>query len=350
MIRQSILQTRFSMPKTRFWLISRTFLLPRSRFQLLSNCIPRDLLTLLQSRENNMSKKVYIHMQEESYAPQTSKIQVPKTWGDRPISDVIKLFVDAYNKKNPENLLDVGHIHLSMQEGTKIYSNDSVSTVMEDLGDYYVKIGIYIRENRMDVVDKDAVRCKNYGCNQYYKEAENHDEACCHHTAPPVFHDTAKYWSCCADRKAYDFETFQALTGCATGKHSSTAPQVSIAASPNSISQSEAAKPVLKSIADFNTTNPTAATAASSAIKSTERKSTRNADGTARCQRKGCQKTFCVDENSPTSCVHHVGNPVFHDAVKLWSCCPDKKCYDFDEFLAVAGCAVGWHDDGVLEL
>jgi hypothetical protein len=44
------------------------------------------------------------------------------------------------------------------------------------------------------------------------------------------------------------------------------------------------------------------------------------------------------------------GNPVFHDAIKLWSCCPDKKCYDFETFLAVPGCATGFHDDGVIDL
>ncbi|RYY83526.1 hypothetical protein EON63_11035 [archaeon] len=297
-----------------------------------------------------MSKKIYIHMQEEGYPSQTSKIQVPKTWTEKTVTDVIKLFSDAYNKKNPDFQLELNKIHFATKEGEKIYSNDLVGSAIEDLSDYYIKFGIHVRESLVEVVDKDAIRCKNYGCNQYYKEVDNHDVACCHHTGPPVFHDTAKYWSCCADRKAYDFETFQTLTGCATGRHSNTAQQVTIAASPNAVAMSEAPPTVLKSIADFNTTNPTAATAASSAIKSTERKSTRNADGTARCQRKGCQKTFKIEENSATSCVHHVGNPVFHDAVKVWSCCPDKKCYDFDEFLAVPGCAVGWHDDGVLDV
>lgn len=45
-----------------------------------------------------------------------------------------------------------------------------------------------------------------------------------------------------------------------------------------------------------------------------------------------------------------VGNAVFHDAVKFWSCCADKKCYDFESFLAVPGCATGFHDDGVIDL
>jgi hypothetical protein len=112
-----------------------------------------------------------------------------------------------------------------------------------------------------------------------------------------------------------------------------------------------AAQPVLKSIDAYNAANPDAASAASSAVKTlATRKCTRNADGTARCQRKGCQKTFAVDSNGPTACTYHQGQPIFHDAVKMWSCCPGKKCYDFDEFLAVPGCAVGFHDDGVIDL
>jgi len=108
----------------------------------------------------------------------------------------------------------------------------------------------------------------------------------------------------------------------------------------------------LKSIAAYNTENPNATTAAASAAKSLVRKSSRKTDGTAKCQRKGCQKDFVVAENSAAAClcVFHAGQPVFHDAVKFWSCCSDKKCFDFDEFLAVPGCQVGVHDDGEIDL
>lgn len=39
----------------------------------------------------------------------------------------------------------------------------------------------------------------------------------CYHAKPPVFHETAKFWSCCPDKKAYDWETFQEIPGCLTG-------------------------------------------------------------------------------------------------------------------------------------
>lgn len=302
------------------------------------------------------SLKVYIHLELEGFPEQTSKIQIPKSWLGKDVKDIINLFLPAYVKKNPDHVLELDHVHLATNDGTKIYSNAKVSDVLEDRGDYYIKKGTHVKEavetifGNLSVDGKPMLRCKNYGCNQYFSEAENHDEACVHHTAPPIFHDTMKCWSCCKDRKAYDFESFQLIAGCTVGRHSTEVKKVSIAPSPNSPAEGAPA-PVLKSIADFNTANPTAASAATSAVQTiTARKSTRNADGTARCQRKGCQKVFNVDENMGNCCVYHKGQPIFHDAVKFWSCCPEKKCYDFDEFLAVPGCATGLHDDGVVEL
>lgn len=43
---------------------------------------------------------------------------------------------------------------------------------------------------------------------------------------------------------------------------------------------------------------------------------------------------------------YHKGKPVFHDGEKYWSCCPQKKCIDFESFMKVPGCVTGKHDDG----
>merc|ERR1712060_509904 len=42
-----------------------------------------------------------------------------------------------------------------------------------------------------------------------------------------------------------------------------------------------------------------------------------------------------------TTCVHHKSPPVFHETAKFWACCPDKKAYDFDEFMSIRGCQTG---------
>jgi hypothetical protein len=237
-----------------------------------------------------------------------------------------------------------------------------VGQFLEDRYDYFIKSGVYVKPTsvfRSDaaVAAPTAPRCKNYGCNQYFEESENSDTACKHHVAPPIFHDRIKGWSCCKEKKAYDWEEFQAIEGCTLGRHSTVDPKLVFSASPT-VAAAEAAEaknpgPVIKSIDSFNKANPDAATAAGSALKGMAvRKSTRKADGTAKCQNKGCNQSFIVAENTPNThaCTYHKGQPVFHDAIKFWSCCLDKKCYDFEQFLAVPGCATGMHDDGEVDL
>ncbi|KAJ3236847.1 hypothetical protein HDU81_010313 [Chytriomyces hyalinus] len=60
------------------------------------------------------------------------------------------------------------------------------------------------------------------------------------------------------------------------------------------------------------------------------------------CSNKGCGKRFNPSDNGNTSCEHHPGAPVFHDALKGWSCC-SKRVIEFDEFMKIGGCAVGPH-------
>ena len=268
--------------------------------------------------------------------------------------DVIGLFTKAYNEKNADTLINIDEVHLEDENNDKLFSNDIVESVLSDHSDYQLKPGAHIRVSvsRMAEEDGSSLRCRNYGCNQYYNETDNDDQSCHHHTGPPIFHDTMKCWSCCRDRKAYDFEAFQLIKGCSNGRHSIIPPAVALG---KSTSAADGSEPVpvaapLKSIAAYNAANPEAASAAASAVKTLARKSTRGTDGTARCQRKGCQKQFIFENNEEGACTYHKGQPVFHDAIKFWSCCPNKKCFDFDEFLAVPGCGTGFHDDGVIEL
>uniref|UniRef100_A0A8D1CDV7 Integrin beta-1-binding protein 2 n=1 Tax=Sus scrofa TaxID=9823 RepID=A0A8D1CDV7_PIG len=60
------------------------------------------------------------------------------------------------------------------------------------------------------------------------------------------------------------------------------------------------------------------------------------------CHNKGCGQHFDPQTNLPDSCCHHPGVPVFHDALKGWSCCR-KRTVDFSEFLNIKGCTVGPH-------
>lgn len=48
---------------------------------------------------------------------------------------------------------------------------------------------------------------------------QNTDSSCSYHANKPVFHDTIKYYSCCPDDQAYDWDAFMKIKGCQTGKH-----------------------------------------------------------------------------------------------------------------------------------
>ena len=60
----------------------------------------------------------------------------------------------------------------------------------------------------------------------------------------------------------------------------------------------------------------------------------------ATCRRRGCNATYdsskTRDRNAET-CVHHPGQPVFHEGSKGWSCCK-RRVLEFDEFLHIPGC------------
>ncbi|XP_042190388.1 cysteine and histidine-rich domain-containing protein 1a isoform X1 [Callorhinchus milii] len=62
------------------------------------------------------------------------------------------------------------------------------------------------------------------------------------------------------------------------------------------------------------------------------------------CYNKGCGQRFDADANSDDACTYHPGVPVFHDALKGWSCCK-RRTTDFSDFLNIAGCTKGQHSN-----
>jgi len=145
-----------------------------------------------------MASKYYLHFEVTGYPEKTSKLQVPKSWLDKPVRNVIELFTKAYNTSNPNLVaaLELDQMHLETSEGEKIYSNAIVKDVLQDRVDYFLKFGAHVREETIDsaaVVDNiNKLRCKNYGCNQYFREDENEEGSCSHHTGPPIFHVSSR--------------------------------------------------------------------------------------------------------------------------------------------------------------
>ena len=165
-----------------------------------------------------MSTTVYLHFQPIGKEDKKSKIVIPKSWTTtKTVENVIELYAKSFNSKNPDDAITVSNFHLETSENEKIYSNAICGTVLGDHSDYYIRPGAYDsvkKQTSSDGLSANSLRCKNYGCQKYYTEDENSENSCQHHVSPPIFHDTSKYWSCCPDRKAYDFESFQQIQGC----------------------------------------------------------------------------------------------------------------------------------------
>ncbi|KFH11286.1 CHORD protein, partial [Toxoplasma gondii MAS] len=65
-------------------------------------------------------------------------------------------------------------------------------------------------------------------------------------------------------------------------------------------------------------------------------------EGNYKCSNKGCNKEYSPNDNSPTACKFHPGQPVFRDCMKSWTCC-QAKSYDWDEFMKIEPCQTGPH-------
>ncbi|KAM4699128.1 cysteine and histidine-rich domain-containing protein 1 [Discoglossus pictus] len=62
------------------------------------------------------------------------------------------------------------------------------------------------------------------------------------------------------------------------------------------------------------------------------------------CYNRGCGQRYDPESNAEDSCTYHPGVPVFHDALKGWSCCK-RRTTDFSDFLSIAGCTKGMHSN-----
>ena len=57
----------------------------------------------------------------------------------------------------------------------------------------------------------------------------------------------------------------------------------------------------------------------------------------ATCKRKACGAKFEGGSREGEKCVHHPGQPLFHEGSKGWTCCK-RKVLEFDEFMKIQGC------------
>lgn len=196
--------------------------------------------------------KVFLHYEDNTspFLHKTLKITLPKSWKKGPTSKLLNQFVETYNASDlgNSNLLDPSDLHLALKLESKnkgkkskskgkksddeitvvpLASDATTLDVIDDRDAVYIIHGpsktlAEMGQEKQDEIDEkkerlaNTVACIHFGCNNRFPK-EGPYPKCCYHAAPPVFHETAKFWSCCPQKKAYDWDEFQAIPGCLTG-------------------------------------------------------------------------------------------------------------------------------------
>lgn len=176
----------------------------------------------------------------------TLRLTLPKKYQSGPAKDVVKLMVDHYNKKHADCPLDAAALHLKVAGGNHLDDDAKVEDYVATGDELYV-LGAtsktdflppvrtapsapaaaptppkVTKQPAKDASEPKAPRCKRFGCNKFFDPSK--PEECVHHKAPPIFHETAKWWSCCPNTKAYDWEEFMGIPGCQRSECHSTTP------------------------------------------------------------------------------------------------------------------------------
>jgi hypothetical protein len=223
--------------------------------------------------------KVFLHYEDNASSDlhKALKITLPKSWKTGPASNLLDTFVESYNAKFQEtNPLQVSELHLSIREKeekeygsmeaaetklTPICNDAVVIDEILDRSDVYICHGKgrtkgeveaekQSEEDERQQILKNTVACTHFGCQQRFTKGGPYP-ICKYHRLPPVFHETAKFWSCCPDKKAWDFDDFQKIPGCQEGTCTEIKEDGKLFLGGTDLREkSEVAK--LKSIDDFN--------------------------------------------------------------------------------------------------
>ncbi|KAG7352987.1 CHORD-domain containing protein [Nitzschia inconspicua] len=221
--------------------------------------------------------KVFLNYEdnENSDLHKSLKITLPKSWKTGPSSNLLEQFVESYNAKFQDtNPLKVEEMHLTIRQqvpgstdSTKtelvpICSDAVVLEEIPDRGDVYICHGpsqtkadlqaaAQAAEKERQNKLKNTVACTHFGCQNRFPKGGPYPE-CRYHKLPPVFHETAKYWACCPNKKAYDWDDFQRIPGCETGTCTEIKEDGKLFLGGTDLREQASEGAQLKSIDDFN--------------------------------------------------------------------------------------------------
>jgi len=158
----------------------------------------------------------------------TLRLTLPEKYLNRPTKDVVRLFVDHYNKKHTEKQIDTETLHLKIVGGDLLEHHVLVQDTLSNGNECYLLPpdggSVSLRRAAATAAeppsarvekkdDQGLVRCKRFGCRRSYDPNGPPQECVCH-KGPPIFHEVAKWWSCCPDTKEYEFDDFMKIPGC----------------------------------------------------------------------------------------------------------------------------------------
>ena len=221
-----------------------------------------------------MKVKIHYQVPADDSLHTSLKLTLPKKWVSGPTDKIKAFFLGEYNKKHEGNQLDGTAMHLQNGSGASLASDAVVSDVINDRDELFVVDGasptleslaaeaaaVAAEEAKKKAELAAMPKCTRPGCNKRYHEEENGPDSCSYHAKPPAFHETRKFWACCPDQVAYDWDTFLAIPGCCHGPHTTEAQSGPSfmggsdlrADAAGGKSQSVPAPPAMSSIADYN--------------------------------------------------------------------------------------------------
>ena len=215
--------------------------------------------------------KVLLHYEdnEDASLHKSLKITLPKSWKSGPTHKLVGTFCESYNTAFPDSPLAEDQVHLALRkegadshEMQALASDAIVIDTIPDRADVYILHGAAQTQSQIDEAAaelkrqreeelKNTVQCTHFGCKKRFPRGGPYPD-CVYHKAPPVFHETAKFWSCCPNKKAYDFEEFELIEGCETGVCSEVKDDQKLFLGGTDLREQANGEPKLKSIDDFN--------------------------------------------------------------------------------------------------
>jgi len=212
-------------------------------------------VTLAVAIAANMKVTLKYEETEDEALHMTLRLTLTKKYISGPTKDVVRLFVDHYNKKHTENKIDTETLHLKIVGGDHLEHGAIVQETLSNGNECYLlppdggSVSLRRAAAAADAAaaaaaaeaaaappaekptapvdkkdDQGLVRCKRFGCKRSY-DPNGPPQECIYHKSPPIFHEVAKWWSCCPDTKAYDWDEFMKIPGCQKGFCSATCQQ-----------------------------------------------------------------------------------------------------------------------------